>query len=75
MVCKILTQGPLAFFMPGKPNYDILFCEPLSDKKMRQQQIMQNPPIESPKALLWTRFVTQQLFGAPVVFVSVVLLI
>ena len=25
MVCKILAQGPLACFMPGKPNYDNLF--------------------------------------------------
>ena len=27
MVCKILARGPLAFFTPGKPNYDNLFFE------------------------------------------------
>ena len=36
--------------------------------KDAERHFMQNPPIESPKALFWTPFVTKHLFGPPVVF-------
>ncbi len=33
MVCKILTQSPLAFFTPGKPSYENLCFEPVGHIK------------------------------------------